>query len=230
MSREDLTNGRVTELEAVTRMKGGDIGGLEVLVQRHEVRAMRTAYLILGDVGLAQDVVQDAFMRAHERIRLFDAERPFAPWLMRIVVNVSIRTASRERRERSRARPLETDGGRWVEVVDRDPGPHELTEWADLRRRVVEALEQLPPAQRAAIVQRYYLDMSEAEMAEYEDAPPGTIKWRLHAARKKLSGVLNSLALAAQIPADVAGATAPTLTDVPDVSQNHKEAAGHERA
>ena len=61
-----------------------------------------------------------------------------------------------------------------------------------------DALEKLPPAQRAAIVQRYYLGMSEAEMAGSGNSPPGTIKWRLHAARRRLSKLLRSEQTAAE--------------------------------
>jgi DNA-directed RNA polymerase specialized sigma24 family protein len=59
-----------------------------------------------------------------------------------------------------------------------------------VRRRVWRALEELPPTQRAAIVQRYYLSMSEAEMAQSAESSPGTIKRRLHDARKGLSKLL----------------------------------------
>jgi DNA-directed RNA polymerase specialized sigma24 family protein len=65
-----------------------------------------------------------------------------------------------------------------------------MAERAELRKQVLEALEGLPPAQRAVVVQRYYLGLSEAEMSESGSSPRGTIKWRLNAARRKLSGML----------------------------------------
>ena len=194
------------ELEAVARMREDDVGGLEVLVRRYQVRAVNTAHLIVGYRALAQDVVQDAFVRAYERIGRFDPDRPFEPWFMRIVVNGSVTAASRRRRRVHREVPLETagTGGGSVEAADREPGPHELAERADLRKRVLEALDGLPPAQRAVVVQRYYLGMSEVEMSEGGSFPPGTIKWRLHAARKKLSEILRpSFFAAAGAPANV---------------------------
>ena len=182
---------REDEREAVARMKAGDPGGLELLVRRHQGRAVRTAHLIVGEHALAQDVVQDAFVRAYERIGTFDAGRPFGPWFMRLVVNGSVDAASGGRRRASREAPLEAaDAGGAAGPADPGSDPHELAERADLRRRVLAALDGLPPAQRAAIVQRYYLGRSEAEMAEGGPSPPGTIKWRLHAARKKLSELL----------------------------------------
>src|SRR6187551_990499 len=75
------------EQEAVARLKRGDISGLEALVRLCQVRAVRASYLIAGDVALAEDIVQSAFIRAYERIEQFDSGRPFAPWFLRMVVN-----------------------------------------------------------------------------------------------------------------------------------------------
>lgn len=174
------------ERRAVERLKGGDPGGLEALVKAHQVRAVRAAYLICRDRALAEDVVQSAFVKAYERIGQYDATRPFAPWFTKIVVNDAIKAASR------REKTVRYGGNDDPTALLADPetGPHDLAEEAEERRRVWAALEKLPPAQRAAIVQRYYLGMSEAEMAGRGNSPPGTIKWRLHAARKRLSGLL----------------------------------------
>jgi RNA polymerase sigma-70 factor (ECF subfamily) len=143
------------ERRAIERLKDGDIGGLEALVRKHQVRAVRAAYLIVRDRGLAEDVVQGAFVRAYERIGGFDEKRPFGPWFIKVVVNDAIKAASR----RERTVSLEVGGA--DEALDRlaDPyrDPHELAEAAEVRRRVWRALEELSPAQRAVIVQRYYL-------------------------------------------------------------------------
>jgi RNA polymerase sigma-70 factor, ECF subfamily len=177
----------VEERGAVERLKRGDVGGLEALVRMHQTRALRAAYLIVRDRSLAEDIVQDAFVRAYERIGSFDETRPFGPWFMKVVVNDAIKAASR----RERAVPAEQgDDDLLARLADPGAGPEGLAEEAEERRRVWAALEKLPPAQRAAIVQRYYLGMSEAEMAGGEASPPGTIKWRLHAARKSLSKLL----------------------------------------
>jgi len=73
--------------EAIRRMKGGDIGGLEILVRRYQVRAVRAAFLVTQDEPLAEDVVQDAFLHLHQRIHHFDDRRPLEPYLMRSVIN-----------------------------------------------------------------------------------------------------------------------------------------------
>jgi RNA polymerase sigma-70 factor, ECF subfamily len=178
------------EHEAVARLKKGDVGALEALVRRYHARAGRAAYLIVRDHALAEDVAQEAFVRAYKGIGRFDSGRPFGPWFMRIVVNEAVGAA------RGRERTVSYEGGdagapvEWL--ADPAAGPHELAEEAEQRRRVWAALAKLPPAQRAVVVQRYYLGMSEAEMAEGGGHPTGTIKSRLHAARRELSRLLRS--------------------------------------
>jgi RNA polymerase sigma-70 factor, ECF subfamily len=175
------------ERRAIGRLKKGDIGGPELLVRLHQTRAVRAAYLILRDRALAEDVVQSAFVHAYEKIEGFDESRPFVPWFMKVVTNDAIKAATRRG---CTVRFDEGDEDPAVTLTDTGMSPQDFVEEAEERRRVWAALEKLPPAQRAAVVQRYYLSMSEAEMADSEASSPGTIKWRLHAARKRLSKLL----------------------------------------
>ena len=181
---------------AVERLKGGDVGGLEALVGRYHTRATRAAYLVVRDAALAEDVAQSAFVRAFERIGGFDADRPFGPWFMKVVLREAVEVA----RRRERAASKEVRGAEEILARLADPaaGPHGLAEAEEARRRVWQALEELPPVQRASIVQRYYLGLSEAEMSERGGAPPGTIKRRLHDARKSLSKLLRPRSTSAE--------------------------------
>jgi RNA polymerase sigma-70 factor, ECF subfamily len=179
------------EQKAIARLKRGDIGGLDVLVCRYQVRAVRAAYLVVRDRALAEDIVQAAFVRAYERIDQFDAERPFGPWLLRIVVNDAVKAANRRERAVSLEAAREGELALADLLADPTPGPASLAEAAATRQAVWKALGRLPPPQRAAIVLRYYLGLSEAEMATTLACPPGTIKWRLHAARKRLRALLD---------------------------------------
>jgi len=179
------------ETEAIARLKEGDICGLETLVRRYQVQAVRAAYLVTRDRALAEDIVQSAFLRAYERIAQFDGQRPFGPWFFRSVVHDAVKAAVRRERQVS----LETGGGSAFEALlaAPDPDPADLAEAAEMRQVVWSALGRLPPAQRAAIIMRFYMGWSEAEMAVEMDCPPGTVKWRLHAARKRLQELLRSL-------------------------------------
>lgn len=88
----------MSESEAIERLRQGDIKGLEALVRAHELRALRAAYLIVRDRDVAEDVVADAFVRAYEHIGCFDGARPFAPWFLRLVVNIARRRAAQRER------------------------------------------------------------------------------------------------------------------------------------
>ncbi len=83
------------EQEAIARLKRGDVGGLEALVHKYQVKAVRTAYLVVRDRALAEDIVQAAFLRAYERIGQFDAGRPFGPWFLRSVAYEFLRLTAR---------------------------------------------------------------------------------------------------------------------------------------
>lgn len=176
------------ERAAVERLKAGDAGGLEPLVRAHHARAVRAAYLVVRDRSVAEDVVQGAFLKACEGIGGFDEGRPFGPWFMRVVLNEAAKASKR----RGRAASREVKGAEelLLRLADPEAGPHLEAEKAEARRRVWAALEQLPPAQRAAVVERYYLGMSESEMAEHGGVAGGTIKSRLHNARKGLARLL----------------------------------------
>jgi RNA polymerase sigma-70 factor (ECF subfamily) len=179
------------EREAIARLRRGDLAGLELLVHTHQDEAKRTAYLITGDAALAEDIVQAAFLRAAERIHQFDSRRPFAPWFLRSVANDALRAATRRRRQL----PLDGEARAAAEqLASPRPGPSELVEEAETREEMWAALSQLSPPLRAAVVLRYYLGLSEAEAAEQLDCAPGTIKSRLHAARRHLRQLLAALA------------------------------------
>jgi RNA polymerase sigma-70 factor (ECF subfamily) len=190
----EMTSGRGgSEADAVCRMRRGDISGLEELVNRYQVQAARAAYLVIRDRGLAQDLVQSAFVRAFERIAGFDAERPFGPWFLKVVLNDAIKAANRRGREVS----LDETGAVGPDskqIVDSAIGPEQALEQAETSDQVWAALARLTAAQRAAIVQRYYLDLSEAEMTAAQGCPPSTIKGRLHAARERLRTLLRPAA------------------------------------
>lgn len=184
------------EQEAIARLKQGDIRGLEVLVRKYQLQATRTAYLITRDHALAEEIVQSAFLRAYERIGQFDAGRPFGPWLLRSVLNEAIKCAGRSNQLVSLEDGEDEEQMSLSDsLADPAPGPEELAEEAEMRQIVWEALGKLPPKQRAVIVMRYYLGLSEAEMGKYLGCPSGTVKWRLHAARKRLQELLHPLAM-----------------------------------
>lgn len=177
------------DLTAVRRLKRGDVRALGILVERYQLEAVRTAALITHDAVLADDVMQEAFLRAYRHIDGFDETRAFAPWFMRIVANLAVQAAQKQARGVSL--DAEQEGFSFLEqLIDSALQPDQQIEASERRQAVREALEKLSPEQRAVIVLRYYFDFSERELAETLQAPQGTISWRLSSARKRLAVLL----------------------------------------
>ena len=176
------------EHQAIQRLKQGDISGLEFLVARHQVKAVRTAYLITRDLGLAEDVVQDSFLQAFRSINGFDSTRLFEPWFMRSVVNASVKMMQRSAKQVEVGD--EADESLFAELAARVESVEEQVESIEIQNQIWDAMQKLSPRQRAVIVQRYFLEMSEKEMADEAGSAVGTVKWMLNAARERLRGLI----------------------------------------
>ncbi len=174
------------EPEAIRQLQRGDIGGLEILVRRYQQPALKAVFLVSRDYALAEDIVQAAFLRAYERIDQFDASRPFGPWFLRSVVNDALMAVTR-RRHVSLDMVTATEP-----ALQRQAGPalDDRLLAAERQEEVWAALEQLAPAQRAAVVLRYFLGYSDADLARRLEVPAGTIRRRLYDARRRLRQIL----------------------------------------
>ncbi len=178
------------EGQAIALLKHGNLLGLEVLVQRYYFQAVRASYLIIQDNNQAEDIVQTAFLNASEKIGQLTSDR-FSPWFLRSVIHASIKAAEKQKRLISLDTEEEEEAQRLTKwLMDPNPSIEELTETEELRQDVWNALGKLTASQRASIVLKYFLDMSEAEIAEEFKLPQSTIKWRLYAAREKLRDLL----------------------------------------
>lgn len=140
--------------------------------------AFRLAYLILGDADEAQDVTQEAFIRAYLRLEQHDGQRPFRPWLLGIIANLS------RNRQRSVGRYLATLKRYW----QTDP---KLRSTAQIEiqtgsQHLWQAVQKLRPAAQQIVYLRFFLAMSEAETAVTLNIPVGTAKSRQHRALKQL--------------------------------------------
>lgn len=164
----------MNDSELVRRCQRGDGAAFRQLYERHVRLALRTAYGVLRDQKLAEDAVQEAFIRVFNNIGKADHLRPFGAWLTRIVVNESIRLAQWRQK-----------GGDPAEIPDHaDPTNTErmITQWevGDVLR---ECMALLPPILRAMLTLKYYQNMTDPEIAETMECPVGTVKSRLAKAR-----------------------------------------------
>ncbi|MFG2075589.1 RNA polymerase sigma-70 factor, ECF subfamily [Nonomuraea maritima] len=166
--------------EAIARSLDGDLAAYEALVARYSPLAHRTAAL-LGAGDEAEDVVQEAFVKAFRALAGFRRESPFRPWLLRIVANETHNlTRSRGRRTELALRV----GATADPVAPDDPEGAALA--ADRRARLLTAVRSLPEREREAVVCRYFLQLSEAETAQVLDRPVGTVKSSTHRALARL--------------------------------------------
>lgn len=178
---------------AISRIKQGDLNGLEALVKRYQVQAVHAAYLILYDRALAEDIAQTAFVKVAERINQFDEQRPFAPWFFRIVVNDALKAVKRRRWSIPLDEQMDEaamEQAAWL--MDPAPQPPQLLEEEEMRHAILQAVRSLRPEQRAVVVMRYFLEMSEADMSARLERPLSTIKWWLRDARNSLRKRLNA--------------------------------------
>ncbi len=179
------------DLQAIRRLKNGDIGGLELLIACYQAKAVRTAYLVTHDEPMAEDVVQDTFVHFYERVRYFDERRPFEPYFLRCVVNAALNAVKKEHRS-SAISDEEIDFQAFEQLLSRALSVEAQVEFSERKREILQALGALSPRQRVVAVQRYYLEMNEKEMTKALNIAPGTIKWLLNAARSRLRALLNS--------------------------------------
>ena len=166
---------------------GGDTHAFGVLVTRHERAVRRLATALVGSTD-ADDVAQDAFVRAYRALATFRPGSPFRPWLLRIVANQAGNTRrGTRRRERRNAQVA-------ARRYAYEPEPEAVVEQTDERRRLIAALSVLPEKDRQVLTIRYLLGYSEAETAEVLGCAPGTVKSRGSRALAKLRAHINTAA------------------------------------
>ena len=166
----------IDDTEAVTRARGGDLDAYAVLVARYTARAHRAAF-VLGAGEEADDVVQEAFVKAFRHLSRFRAGEPFGPWLLRIVTNET-RNLTRSRRRRTALALRLARLGAADPAGEAAGGPDIELVAAEQRARLLDAVQALPEAERQALVCRYFLDLSEAETAQVLGWPLGSVKSR----------------------------------------------------
>jgi RNA polymerase sigma-70 factor (ECF subfamily) len=168
----------------VERARAGDLAAFEQLLRRHQTVAERVAVVIAGPDD-ADDVLQEAFLRAHRALDRFRAEAEFRPWLLAIVAN----QARNHRRSAWRRGNLALRLG--TRAANGGPAtPDDAAVGEERRRLVIDALSELAPKDRLVITCRYLLELSEAETVAVTGWPPGTVKSRLSRALGRLQDVL----------------------------------------
>ena len=176
----------MTEAELIARAQRGDAAAYEELVRAHQAIAIRTAWLVSGNGGDAEEAAQDAFVKAHRALGHFRAGAPFRPWLLQIVAN----EARNRRRAAGRREALALRASVEVASGDAAPSPEAALLSAERRDRLLAALNRLPERDRFALGCRYLLELSEEETAVALRCRRGTVKSRLARALARLRAEL----------------------------------------
>ena len=170
------------EAALVKRVCRGDVEAFDVLVQRYLRRAYAIAYRLLGHREDAEDLVQEAFLTALDRIETFDVERPFGPWFFRIVTNHGLNARKSRALRQTEMIPETAD--------DESASPQIDAERAEIREQLRVALAALPERQRFVVQMVDVEGMQPAAVAAMMDLSPGTVRWYLHQARAALRSEL----------------------------------------
>ncbi|HET9506849.1 MAG TPA: sigma-70 family RNA polymerase sigma factor [Gaiellaceae bacterium] len=173
------------DAELVRRTTRGELSAFEQLVDRHRPVVVRVAARIVGSAD-AEDVSQDAFLRAFHRVDRFRGDAPFRTWLLRIAHNAAL-----DHLRRRRAEPVDPET---LDTSEESPSrpPAEQLEMRERTERLERKLHGLSPQHRVVLVLRDAEGLSYEEIADITDSPLGSVKGRLHRARQEFVEMLRA--------------------------------------
>lgn len=171
------------DAELVRRVQRGEAAAFDELVERYLVTARILAIRVLNNAHDAEDLVQDAFLRALRSVGSVDAARGFGPWFKRLVINLGLNARA--------ARALRIVEDTADDITSREVPPDIAAERSELREAFARAVADLSPQQRL-VVMMYEVDgFPTREIAEYLEVTQETVRWHLHEARKRLRTALH---------------------------------------
>ncbi|MEO1994306.1 MAG: RNA polymerase sigma factor [Planctomycetaceae bacterium] len=169
----------VSDARLVDEARRGDSDAFGQLVLRYERRVIRVIRRFMPDDQMAQDLTQEAFLRAFERLEQFDPSRRFGPWLFRIAVNLTYDHLRRVKRRGKWALFSESAQERTPDPATADPRLH-----LDLSQEVQMVMADVPEAYRTVLILRDLEGFSTSEVAAVTERSEATIRWRLAEARR----------------------------------------------
>ncbi len=180
----------LSDEEVVTRVLAGETGLFEIVMRRHNQRLYRVARAILRNDGEAEDVMQDAYVRAYEHLDQFAGRAKFSTWLTRIAVHEALARQHRGKRYQEMEPMSEREGDPMDRFASLAPDPEQQASGSEIRRLLEEAVEKLPDAYRTVFMLRDVDDMSTSDAADVLGITEDNVKVRLHRARALLRKTL----------------------------------------
>ena len=172
--------------EVLARAAAGDAEAFRQVVEATQRLVYNLAYRYVYDRAAADDMAQECFVRLYDKLDQYDAERPFRPWLMRLVTNTCLNWLRREKRHQRDASVLDEEvaalagGSRSQPATD----PAEAAASREAHEQVRQAVAELPAEYKSVIGLRYFEGLEYAEIANALAVPLGTVKIRLFRARE----------------------------------------------
>lgn len=191
-----------TEALLIADLCEGDETALAPLVEKYKRMVYRLAMQITKNHADADDVMQETFIKVYRSIRTFRKDAAFETWLYRIAVNEALNFVKRKERRRESALETAVEGEyeaatRYQAQIASDPHVH--AEKAELRHYVTKAVNSLPLKHRTVVILHEFEGLTHAEIASILNCSEGTVRSRLHYARKKLRTLLKPYVNASNI-------------------------------
>ncbi len=180
-----MVRDRASDRELVERTRAGDPTSFDDLVRRHQGRIYRLMVHMLRNSGDADDLTQEAFVRAYRALDRFDGRSEFFTWIYRIAVNLCL-NAMRSRRHRVKDASLEDARLDGVEPTDDSERPDDDALRKQTYGSLCQGIDSLSETLRTTMILVCVDGLSHDEAAAVLGAPSGTIAWRVHEARRKL--------------------------------------------
>ena len=188
MDKPESTDANVSDGQLLALHRSGRPGAFEALVKRRGPEVYRFLFRFLGKRALADDVMQETFLKVHLSADRFDVSRRFKPWLFTIAANKARDALRNLSRKKAAALDAQIGSGgdedaSYVDLLQADIElPIEKLQNQELRRTVQETVMEMPEHLREVLILSYFHQMPYKEIAETLDVPLGTVKSRLHAA------------------------------------------------
>ena len=178
------------EQALLSAAKRGDRAAFGRLVESHARQVFRVCFRVTGSEAMAEDAVQETFIKCWRKISTFDGRSAFSTWLHRIAVNAALEQLRREGRHAADPQP-ENDAVAGPAWTDAAPSPERVTESAAVSMRVTHALTELSALERTAFVLRHYQEMPLIEICEVLGMKQSAVKQAIFRAVKKMRAALN---------------------------------------
>lgn len=170
------------EADRVNRAQKGDVAAFSDLVELYQKPVYNLCYRMLGDPADAEDAAQEAFLRAYKGIRQYDSQRSFSTWILSIAAHYCI-----DQIRKRRYPIISCDELPQFDPPDLGPGPETSFMISEDQQRVQDILAHLGAQDRAAVIMRYWYDLSYDEIGDALSLTVSAVKSRLHRARRELA-------------------------------------------